>query len=264
MLYLNRIFFEGIKMKVIAIINQKGGVAKTTSTINLAAYLAKAGKKTLIIDLDPQGNASSGLGINRFDLSKCIYDGLIDNEPVRNITLKTNVENLDIIPATIQLAGAEIEMVGMLTREYLLKNLIKEIRDYDFVLIDCPPSLGLLTINALTAANQYLVPIQCEYYALEGLGQLLKTIDLIKKGLNPDLELAGALMTMYNSTLNLSSQVVAEVKAFFGAKVYETIIPRSVRLSEAPSYGEPISTYAPSSKGALAYEALAKEVIERG
>lgn len=264
MLYLNRIFFEGIKMKVIAIINQKGGVAKTTSTINLAAYLAKAGKKTLIIDLDPQGNASSGLGVNRFDLSKCIYDGLIDNEPVRNITLKTNVENLDIIPATIQLAGAEIEMVGMLTREYLLKNLIKEIRDYDFVLIDCPPSLGLLTINALTAANQYLVPIQCEYYALEGLGQLLKTIDLIKKGLNPDLELAGALMTMYNSTLNLSSQVVAEVKAFFGAKVYETIIPRSVRLSEAPSYGEPISTYAPSSKGALAYEALAKEVIERG
>lgn len=251
-------------MKVIAIINQKGGVAKTTSTINLAAYLAKAGKKTLIIDLDPQGNASSGLGVNRFDLSKCIYDGLIDNEPVRNITLKTNVENLDIIPATIQLAGAEIEMVGMLTREYLLKNLIKEIRDYDFVLIDCPPSLGLLTINALTAANQYLVPIQCEYYALEGLGQLLKTIDLIKKGLNPDLELAGALMTMYNSTLNLSSQVVAEVKAFFGAKVYETIIPRSVRLSEAPSYGEPISTYAPSSKGALAYEALAKEVIERG
>lgn len=250
MLYLNRIFFEGIKMKVIAIINQKGGVAKTTSTINLAAYLAKAGKKTLIIDLDPQGNASSGLGVNRFDLSKCIYDGLIDNEPVRNITLKTNVENLDIIPATIQLAGAEIEMVGMLTREYLLKNLIKEIRDYDFVLIDCPPSLGLLTINALTAANQYLVPIQCEYYALEGLGQLLKTIDLIKKGLNPDLELAGALMTMYNSTLNLSSQVVAEVKAFFGAKVYETIIPRSVRLSEAPSYGEPISTYAPSSKGA--------------
>ena len=264
MLYLNRIFFEGIKMKVIAIINQKGGVAKTTSTINLAAYLAKSGKKTLIIDLDPQGNASSGLGVNRFDLSKCIYDGLIDNEPVRNITLKTNVENLDIIPATIQLAGAEIEMVGMLTREYLLKNLIKEIRDYDFVLIDCPPSLGLLTINALTAANQYLVPIQCEYYALEGLGQLLKTIDLIKKGLNPDLELAGALMTMYNSTLNLSSQVVAEVKAFFGAKVYETIIPRSVRLSEAPSYGEPISTYAPSSKGALAYEALAKEVIERG
>lgn len=264
MLYLNRIFFEGIKMKVIAIINQKGGVAKTTSTINLAAYLAKAGKKTLIIDLDPQGNASSGLGVNRFDLSKCIYDGLIDNEPVRNITLKTNVENLDIIPATIQLAGAEIEMVGMLTREYLLKNLIKEIKDYDFVLIDCPPSLGLLTINALTAADQYLVPIQCEYYALEGLGQLLKTIDLIKKGLNPDLELAGALMTMYNSTLNLSSQVVAEVKAFFGAKVYETIIPRSVRLSEAPSYGEPISTYAPSSKGALAYEALAKEVIERG
>lgn len=251
-------------MKVIAIINQKGGVAKTTSTINLAAYLAKAGKKTLIIDLDPQGNASSGLGVNRFDLSKCIYDGLIDNEPVRNITLKTNVENLDIIPATIQLAGAEIEMVGMLTREYLLKNLIKEIKDYDFVLIDCPPSLGLLTINALTAADQYLVPIQCEYYALEGLGQLLKTIDLIKKGLNPDLELAGALMTMYNSTLNLSSQVVAEVKAFFGAKVYETIIPRSVRLSEAPSYGEPISTYAPSSKGALAYEALAKEVIERG
>lgn len=251
-------------MKTIAIINQKGGVAKTTSTINLAAYLALAGKRTLVIDLDPQGNASSGLGINRFDLSRCIYDGLVDGAPVSDILLKTKVENLDIIPATIQLAGAEIEMVGMLTREYLLKNLITQIEGYDYILIDCPPSLGLLTINALTAADQFLVPIQCEYYALEGLGQLLKTIDLIRKGLNPGLEMSGALMTMYNSTLNLSSQVVAEVRAFFGDKVFNSVIPRSVRLSEAPSYGEPISTYAPTSKGALAYEALAQEVIARG
>lgn len=251
-------------MRTIAIINQKGGVAKTTTTINLGAYLALQNKKTLIIDLDPQGNATSGLGINRFDLSRCIYDGLIDGVNVTKLILKTNFKNLDILPATIQLAGAEIEMVSMLSREYLLKNLIKDLYGYDYVLIDCPPSLGLLTINALTASNQYIVPIQCEYYALEGLGQLLKTVNLIKKNLNPDLELLGALMTMYNSTVNLSGQVVNEVKAYFKEKVFETIIPRNIRLSEAPSYGEPISTFAPNSKGGLAYEELAKEVISRG
>ena len=250
-------------MKTIAIINQKGGVAKTTTTINLGAYLAALGKKTLIVDLDPQGNATSGLGINRFDLSKCIYDGLINDEPVENIIHKTQVDNLDLIPATIQLAGAEIEMVAVISREYQLKNLLKTINNYDYLLIDCPPSLGLLTLNALTAADSYIVPIQCEYYALEGLGQLLKTVDLVKKGLNPELEMCGALMTMYNANTNLSAQVVAEVKAYFKEKAFESIIPRSIRLSEAPSHGEPISIYDKQSKGALAYEALAKEVIQR-
>ncbi|MCI0502993.1 MAG: AAA family ATPase [Fusobacteria bacterium] len=251
-------------MKTIAIINQKGGVAKTTTTINLGAYLANKNKKTLIIDLDPQGNATSGLGVNRFDLPRCVYDGLINGVAISKLILKTNIKNLDLIPATIQLAGAEIEMVSMLSREFLLKNLVKDLHGYDYVLIDCPPSLGLLTINALTATDQYIVPIQCEYYALEGLGQLLKTVNLIKKGLNPDLEILGALMTMYNSTVNLSAQVVSEVKAYFKDKVFNTIIPRNIRLSEAPSYGEPISTFAPGSKGGLAYEELAEEVISRG
>ena len=251
-------------MRTIAIINQKGGVAKTTSTINLAAYLAEEGKKTLVIDLDPQGNATSGLGVNRFDLPRCVYDALIDGLSYRDVLLKTKIKGLDLLPATISLAGAEIEMVNMDNREYLLKRITDEIKGYDYVLIDCPPSLGLLTINALTASDQYIVPIQCEYYALEGLGQLLKTVDLIKKGLNPELELNGALMTMFNSTQNLSSQVVAEVRAFFKDKVFDTVIPRSVRLSEAPSHGEAISTYAPTSKGAIAYAALAKEVINRG
>lgn len=251
-------------MKTIAIINQKGGVAKTTTTINLGAYLASEGKKALIVDLDPQGNATSGLGINRFDLSKCIYDGLINDEPVNNLIHHTIIEDLDIIPATIQLAGAEIEMVAVISREYLLKNLLKTIEGYDYILIDCPPSLGLLTLNALTAADSYLVPIQCEYYALEGLGQLLKTVDLVKKGLNPDLDMCGALMTMYNANTNLSAQVVAEVRAYFKEKAFDTIIPRSIRLSEAPSHGEPINIYDKQSKGALAYEALAKEVISRG
>lgn len=251
-------------MKTIAIINQKGGVAKTTTTINLGAYLANKNKKTLIIDLDPQGNATSGLGVNRFDLPRCVYDGLINGVAISKLILKTNIKNLDLIPATIQLAGAEIEMVSMLSREFLLKNLVKDLHGYDYALIDCPPSLGLLTINALTAADQYIVPIQCEYYALEGLGQLLKTVNLIKKGLNPDLEILGALMTMYNSTVNLSAQVVSEVKAYFKDKVFNTIIPRNIRLSEAPSYGEPISTFAPGSKGGLAYEELAEEVISRG
>ena len=251
-------------MRTIAIINQKGGVAKTTTTDNLGAYLAQKNKKILIIDLDPQGNATSGLGINRFDLPRCIYDGLINGVDVSKLILKTNFKNLDLLPATIQLAGAEIEMVSLLSREFLLKNLIEGLCGYDYVLIDCPPSLGLLTINALTAANEYIVPIQCEYYALEGLGQLLKTVNLIKKGLNPNLEILGALMTMYNSTVNLSAQVVNEVKAYFKDKVFETIIPRNIRLSEAPSYGEPISTFAPGSKGGIAYEELAEEVMVRG
>ena len=250
-------------MKIIAIINQKGGVAKTTTTISLGAYLASFGKKTLVVDLDPQGNATSGLGINRFDLTRCIYDGLINEVPVEELIIPTKVEGLDLAPATIQLAGAEIEMVSMLTREFLLKNLLATLGDYDYILIDCPPSLGLLTLNALTAAHEYIVPIQCEYYALEGLGQLLKTIDLVKKGLNTELSMCGAVMTMYNVGTNLSAQVVAEVKAYFKDKVFDTVIPRNVRLSEAPSYGEPINIYDKSSKGAEAYEELAKEVIAR-
>lgn len=250
-------------MKIITVINQKGGVAKTTTTISLGAYLASFGKKTLIVDLDPQGNATSGLGINRFDLTKCIYDGLINEVPAEELIIPTKVEGLDLIPATIQLAGAEIEMVSMITREFLLKNLLASLSNYDYILIDCPPSLGLLTLNALTAANEYIVPIQCEYYALEGLGQLLKTIDLVKKGLNPDLSMCGAVMTMYNVGTNLSAQVVAEVKAYFKEKVFDTVIPRNVRLSEAPSYGEPINIYDKTSKGAEAYEELAKEVIAR-
>lgn len=251
-------------MRKIAIINQKGGVAKTTTTINLGAYLAEKKKKVLVIDLDPQGNATSGLGVNRFDLPRCVYDGLINGVPVNRLILETGYKNLDVLPATIQLAGAEIEMVSMLSREYLLKNLIENLTSYDYILVDCPPSLGLLTINALTAVNEYIVPIQCEYYALEGLGQLLKTVNLINKGLNPDLELLGALMTMYNSRVKLSGQVLNEVKAYFKNKVFKTIIPRNVRLSEAPSFGEPISTFAPKSKGGIAYEKLAKEVITRG
>lgn len=251
-------------MRIISIINQKGGVAKTTTTINLGAYLAQKNKKILIVDLDPQGNATSGLGINRFDLPMCIYDGLINSVAASKLILKTNFKNLDIIPATIQLAGAEIEMVSLLSREFLLKNLIEDLYGYEYVLIDCPPSLGLLTINALTTSKEYIVPVQCEYYALEGLGQLLKTVNLIKKGLNPNLEILGALMTMYSSTVNLSAQVVNEVKAYFKDKVFETIIPRNIRLSEAPSHGEPISTFAPSSKGGMAYEELAKEVMTRG
>lgn len=250
-------------MKTIAITNQKGGVAKTTTTINLGAYLASLEKKILIIDLDPQGNATSGLGINRFDLKRCIYDGLINDNPIKNIINKTAVKNLDLIPATIQLAGAEVEMVAIISREYLLKNLLKALPYYDYALIDCPPSLGLLTLNALTAADSYIVPIQCEYYALEGLGQLLKTIELVKKSLNPDLEMCGALMTMYNANTNLSAQVVIEVKTFFKEKVFKSIIPRNIRLSEAPSHGKPISIYDKQSKGALAYKALAKEVVKR-
>lgn len=250
-------------MKTIAIINQKGGVAKTTTTINLGSYLATMGKKTLLVDLDPQGNATSGLGFNRFDLTQCIYDGLINEVPPREIIKETIVPNLYLLPATISLAGAEIEMVSMLTREYLLKNLLKDLEEYDYILIDCPPSLGLLTLNALTAADEYIVPVQCEYYALEGLGQLLKTIELVKKGLNQNLTMCGALMTMYNTTTNLSSQVVLEVKAYFKEKTFNTIIPRNIKLSEAPSHGEPINIYDASSKGAQAYFELAKEVIGR-
>lgn len=251
--------------RVIAIANQKGGVAKTTTAVNLGACLANLGKKVLLIDVDPQGNATSGLGVNRDELEHCIYDVLINGISLKSIKISTAIENLDLIPATIQLAGAEIELVSAISRELKLKKALeKEKAKYDYVLLDCPPSLGLLTLNALTAADTILIPIQCEYYALEGLGQLMNTIQLVQKHLNPNLALEGVLLTMFDARTNLSIQVVDEVKNYFKNKVFATIIPRNVRLSEAPSHGKPIITYDPKSRGAEVYQDLAKEVIENG
>lgn len=251
--------------KVIAIANQKGGVAKTTTAVNLSACIADAGKKVLLIDIDPQGNASSGLGINRFTLTKCIYDVLINGIPLESIVHSTEIETLFVVPATIQLAGAEIELVSAISREVKLKKAIAPIRDdYDYIFIDCPPSLGLLTLNALTAADTILIPIQCEYYALEGLGQLMNTINLVKKHLNPALEIEGVLLTMFDARTNLAIEVVDEVKEYFKDKVYSTIIPRNVRLSEAPSHGKPIIIYDPRSRGAEVYKELAEEIIANG
>lgn len=249
--------------KIVAIANQKGGVAKTTTSVNLSACMAVQGKKVLLVDIDPQGNATSGLGIDKNSLNYCIYDVLINGLPIESVLCKTDIEGLDIVPATIQLAGAEIELVTAISREIKMKNAIHAIRDrYDYVIIDCPPSLGLLTVNALSAADSILIPIQCEFYALEGLGQLMNTVDLIRKHLNPELAIEGVLMTMFDARTNLSIQVVEEVKGYFKNKVYSTIIPRNVRLSEAPSHGKPIILYDNKSKGAEVYTELAKEVIE--
>lgn len=246
---------------IIAIANQKGGVAKTTTAVNLSSCIAALGHKVLLIDIDPQGNASSGLGVDKDNLSYCIYDVLINDLPVENVVTPTEIEGLSVVPATIQLAGAEIELVTAISREQKLKKALKSIKDtYDYIFIDCPPSLGLLTINALTAADSLIIPIQCEYYALEGLGQLMNTIELIKKHLNPDLEIEGVLLTMFDARTNLSIQVVDEVKSHFKNKVYGTIIPRNVRLSEAPSHGKPIILYDAKSRGAEVYQELAKEV----
>jgi chromosome partitioning protein len=249
---------------VIAITNQKGGVGKTTTAVNLSACLADLGKKVLMLDIDPQGNATSGIGIDKQKIKRCIYDALINDIDARKIIVESSIGGLDVIPATIQLAGAEIELVPTLSREVRLKKVIEKIRnEYDFIFIDCPPSLGLLTLNALTAADIVLVPIQCEYYALEGLGQLVNTIDLVKKHLNSDLQIRGVILTMYDSRTNLSLQVADEVRKHFGEVVFRAVIPRNVRLSEAPSHGEPIIKYDPRSKGAEVYKLLAEEVLAR-
>lgn len=251
--------------RVLAITNQKGGVAKTTTAVNLAALIAEEGKEVLLVDMDPQGNATSGSGAEKKPGMRCIYDVLINDYPFAKVCQDTPVNGLTILPATIQLAGAEVELVPMVNREKLLKNALGKQRDqYDYVLIDCPPSLGLLTINALTAADGVLIPVQCEYYALEGLGQLLNTIELVKKHLNPKLEIFGALLTMQDLRTNLSAQVADEVRRFFKEKAFSQAIHRNVRLSEAPSYGLPIHLYDPRSRGAEQYRQVAMEVISRG
>ena len=251
--------------KVIAIANQKGGVGKTTTSVNLSACLGELGQRVLLIDIDPQGNATSGLGIDKGKIEKSIYDVLVDDIPIKDTVIGTEVDNLKVLPATIQLAGAEIELVASMSRETKLKKAIDKIKnEYDFVIIDCPPSLGLLTINSLTAANSILVPIQCEFYALDGLTQLIYTIELIQKSLNPDLTIEGVVFTMYDARTNLSLQVVENVKSYLNQNIYKTIIPRNVRLAEAPSHGLPINLYDPRSSGAESYDLLAEEVIENG
>ncbi|MFA9424249.1 MAG: ParA family protein [Sedimentibacter sp.] len=250
-------------VKVISIFNQKGGVGKTTTNVNLCAALALKGKKVLSIDIDPQGNSTSGFGVNKNQLEYTIYDVLIEDYDINKIILKTEIENLDLLPANIQLAGAEIELTNTKQREKTLKEKMSLIdKVYDFIIIDCPPSLGLLSLNALTASNTVLIPIQCEYYSLEGVGQLIDTVKLVKKNLNPKLDIEGVLLNMFDGRTNLSVQVVEEVKKYFKDKVYRTVIPRSVRLAEAPSFGKPIMLYDEKSKGSIAYVKLAEEIIK--
>ncbi|SDZ95886.1 chromosome partitioning protein [Thalassobacillus cyri] len=251
--------------RTIAIANQKGGVGKTTTAVNLSACLAYLNHKVLLVDIDPQGNATSGVGVNKGDVDQCIYNILIEDQEAKDIRTSTLVENLDVIPATIQLAGAEIELVPTISREVRLKQALDDVKDeYDYIIIDCPPSLGLLTINSLTASDSVIIPVQCEYYALEGLSQLLNTVRLVQKHLNKDLMIDGVLLTMLDARTNLGIQVIEEVKKYFQEKVYSSIIPRNVRLSEAPSHGQPIILYDPKSRGAEVYLELAKEVIANG
>ncbi|MDZ4827780.1 MAG: AAA family ATPase [Actinomycetota bacterium] len=247
--------------RIIAIANQKGGVGKTTTTVNLGASLAELGFRVLIIDLDPQGNATTGLGLSHRNVEGSIYDVLMNDMPVEDCVEPTSMKNLFVVPATIDLAGAEIELVPAFSRELKLRRALEPARaDYDFVMIDCPPSLGLLTVNGLASADDVIVPIQCEYYALEGLGQLLRNVSLVKSNLNPTLDVRGIVLTMYDARTKLAEQVEAEVRTHFGAKVYRTVVPRTVRISEAPSFGQPIIVFDSSSRGALAYRELAKEV----
>ena len=251
--------------KIIAIINQKGGVGKSTTAINLAAALGELEKQVLLVDLDPQGNSSSGLGIEKSRVNNCIYDVLLNDVPVTDVIIPDVCEGLDLAPATINLAGAEVELVSEMARENRLKDAVGSLRGkYDYVFIDCPPSLGLLTINALVAADKLLIPIQCEFYALEGVTKLLDSMKRVKTRLNPTLDIFGVLMTMYDGRTTLSRQVVQEVRGYFGNVVFETQIPRTVKLSEAPSFGQPINLYDPTGKGAQSYMDLAKEVINRG
>ena len=247
---------------IVSIANQKGGVGKTTTTVNLSAILAKRGKKVLLIDADPQGNATSGLGVEK-DVEFSTYDLLVSDTPATEIIKKTEIKNLFICPSNMNLAGAEVQLVSMMSREQRMKEKLDEIKDaFDYIFIDCPPSLGLITLNSFTASDSVLIPVQCEYYALVGLGQLFNTVELVKKHLNKSLYIEGALLTMYDIRTNLSNQVVKEVKKYFNNKVYKTVIPRNVRVSEAPSYGLPITIYDPHSKGAKSYEKFGKEFLK--
>lgn len=248
--------------KVISVANQKGGVGKTTTAVNLSASLAKKGKKVLLIDTDPQGNATSGVGVDK-SVQYSVYDVLVEDVDIENTVQQAEMSNLDVCPSNINLAGAEVQLVSVKDREYKLKEKLDKIKDnYDYIIIDCPPSLGIVTLNAFTASDSVLIPIQCEYYALEGLGQLINTINLVKKRMNKTLSIEGALLTMYDARTNLSNQVVKEVKNYFAEKVYKTVIPRNVKLSEAPSYGMPICMYDTRSKGAKCYEKFTKEFIK--
>ena len=248
-----------------AVVNQKGGVGKTTTTVNLAAYLATFGKRVLLIDIDPQSDASVGLGINRSQIIQCLYNILIDGIPISETIIKSSLANLDVLPSTPRLAGAEVELVAVEGRETRLKEALASVKEnYDLMVIDCPPSLSLLTVNALTAADEVIIPIQCEYYALEGISQLTHTLELVRESLNPALKIRGIVLTMFDPRTLLSSQVAEEARKYFGSKVFKTVIPRNVRLAEAPSFGQPIIFYDPGSKGAEAYENLCREVLDDG
>ncbi|MCU0640849.1 MAG: AAA family ATPase [Candidatus Margulisbacteria bacterium] len=248
-----------------AVVNQKGGVGKTTTTVNLAAYLATFGKKVLLVDIDPQSNASVGLGVDRSLIKDCLYSVLIDGAHPQEVIIKSNISNLDVLPSTPRLAGAEVELVAVEPRETRLKGSLGLLQqDYDIIVIDCPPSLSLLTVNALTAANEVIIPIQCEYYALEGIAQLTHTLELVRESLNPALKIRGIVLTMFDPRTLLSTQVAEEARKYFGSKVFKTVIPRNVRLAEAPSFGQPIIFYDPGSKGAEAYENLCREVLDDG